>query len=72
MSKPIIVDNKPIKISLNKGDEHYFCACGQSKNPPFCDGSHAGTGIKPISFVAEETGDSYLCQCKHSANLPFL
>ncbi|SON50432.1 putative glutamate synthetase [Vibrio tapetis subsp. tapetis] len=71
MSKPIVVDNKPIKISLNKGDEHYFCACGQSKNPPFCDGSHAGTGIKPINFVADDTGDAYLCQCKHSANLPF-
>ncbi len=71
MAKPIVADNKPIKVSLTKGDEYYFCACGRSKKQPFCDGSHAGTDFKPESFVAEETGDSYLCQCKHSGNTPF-
>ncbi|NBY66419.1 MAG: CDGSH iron-sulfur domain-containing protein, partial [Verrucomicrobia bacterium] len=24
-----------------------FCTCGQSKNPPFCDGSHKGSGKAP-------------------------
>ncbi|MGF1833192.1 glutamate synthase-related protein [Photobacterium sanguinicancri] len=71
MDKPIVADNKPIKVELTKGQEYYFCACGRSSNQPFCDGSHAGTGFKPKSFTAEETGDSYLCQCKHTENAPF-
>ncbi len=71
MTKPIIADIKPKKVILNQGEEYYFCACGQSKNQPFCDGSHAGTSFKPTAFTAEETGDAYLCQCKHSNNSPF-
>lgn len=71
MDKPIIVDNKPVKVNLEKGEEYYFCSCGRSNNQPFCDGSHAGTSFKPRPFTAEESGDAYLCQCKHTANSPF-
>ncbi|GEA60155.1 glutamate synthase-related protein [Vibrio comitans] len=71
MNKPVVADNKPKKVELTKGEEYYFCTCGRSKNQPFCDGSHAGTGFKPKSFTAEESGDGYLCQCKHTANAPF-
>ncbi len=69
--KPVIADNKPAAVDLKKGDEYFFCVCGQSKNQPFCDGSHAGTEFTPKAFTAEESGEAYLCQCKHSANLPF-
>ncbi len=71
MTQPIIADNKPAKVDLTKGEEYYFCACGRSKNQPFCDGSHAGTTITPKVFTAEEDGDAYLCMCKQSGNLPF-
>ncbi|GLQ75680.1 glutamate synthase-related protein [Vibrio penaeicida] len=71
MSKPVVADNKPVKVDLKKGDDYYFCACGRSKSQPFCDGSHAGTEFKPKKFTAESDGESYLCQCKHSANTPF-
>lgn len=71
ISKPVIADNKPIKVSLSKGEEYHFCACGRSSNQPYCDGSHAGTSFKPIPFVAEESGDSYLCRCKHTSNAPY-
>ena len=71
MNNPVVADNKPIKVELEKGKEYYFCACGRSGNQPFCDGSHAGTDFKPKSFVAQESGDAYLCQCKHTQNVPF-
>lgn len=71
MSKPVIADNKPKRVSLAKGQDYYFCTCGKSNNQPFCDGSHAGTNFTPKRFVAEEDGDAYLCQCKHTANMPF-
>ena len=71
MKSPVIADNKPVKVELTKGEEYYFSTCGKSKSQPFCAGSHAGTGFKPKSFVAEEDGDAYLCRCKYSNNLPF-
>jgi len=71
MSNPIVSDNKPKQVLLEKDKEYYFCVCGRSKNQPFCDGSHAGTEFKPKAFQADEDGDAYLCACKHTANAPF-
>lgn len=71
MSKPKIVDKKPIKVEVTKGEEQYWCACGLSKNQPYCDGSHRTTDITPVKFVAKETGDAYLCMCKHTKNAPY-
>ncbi len=58
-------------VDLEQGKEYHWCACGRSKNQPFCDGSHAGTGINPVPFKASETGKAALCQCKASGNKPF-
>ena len=71
MNKPVIADNKPIKVYLTQSEEYYFCTCGRSKNQPFCDGSHAGTAFVPQRLVASEDGDAYLCACKHSGNIPY-
>ena len=71
MNKPKIAGRKPIAVELEKGEEKYFCACGESKGQPFCDGSHRTTSFKPIAFSAEETGTAYLCMCKQSKNLPY-
>jgi methylamine---glutamate N-methyltransferase subunit C len=71
MSRPIIADNKPAKVTLEKGEEYAFCRCGRSKDQPFCDGSHAGTGIEPKMFKADEDGEAVLCQCKQTADAPF-
>ncbi len=71
MINPIIADNKPVKVTLTKGQEYHFCTCGRSKSQPFCDGSHAGTAFNPRVIVAEEDGDAYLCACKHTSNAPY-
>jgi len=71
MDKPVVADNKPKKVALEKDQEYYFCTCGRSKNQPFCDGSHNGTSFKPKAFTADETEDAFLCACKHTANAPF-
>ena len=71
MKNAVIADNKPIPVSLRKGEEYYFCTCGKSANQPFCDGSHAGTSFSPKPFTVEEDGEAYLCACKQSKNAPF-
>jgi len=71
MTNPIISNNKPVKVDLNKDTEYYFCVCGRSKNQPFCDGSHAGTSFKPEVFNAEQAGEAFLCACKHTRNAPY-
>lgn len=71
MTKPIVADNKPVKVTLAKGQEYHFCTCGKSKSQPFCDGSHVGTSFTPRVIVSDEDGEAYLCACKHTANTPF-
>ncbi len=71
MSLPIVANNRPIKVSLEKGSEYYYCTCGRSQGQPFCDGSHVGTGFSPQKVVAQETEDGFFCACKHTANAPF-
>ncbi len=72
MNNPVIADNKPVKVSLKKGQEYHFCTCGKSRSQPFCDGSHAGTAFTPRVIVSDvDDDDAYLCACKHTRNTPF-
>ncbi|MCP3676468.1 MAG: glutamate synthase [Deltaproteobacteria bacterium] len=71
MDKPIIADNRPVKVQLGKSQEYHFCTCGRSKSQPFCDGSHVGTAFTPKVVVAEKEGEAWLCACKHTGNPPF-
>jgi len=71
MKKPKIADIKPLATKVKKGEEYYWCACGESKNQPFCDGSHASTLFKPLNFKANEDGDAHLCMCKQTKNPPY-
>lgn len=70
MSEPVIADKKPAVMELEPG-AYYWCACGQAKNQPFCDGSHKGSGFVPLAFEVTEKKTVALCNCKHTANSPF-
>ncbi len=69
--RPVVADIKPIETQVKKGQTYYWCRCGRSKNQPFCDGSHKGTGITPVQFTAKEDGAVYLCQCKQTLDQPY-
>ncbi|AHE98387.1 glutamate synthase-related protein [Thioalkalivibrio paradoxus] len=71
MAKPIVAANEPKAVQLEQGREYYFCRCGRSREQPFCDGSHEGTGIEPLAFKAREDGEAWLCQCKQSKDFPY-
>lgn len=71
MTQPRIAARSPIAVELEAGKEYYWCACGRSRNQPFCDGSHAGTDFTPLAFTAQEDGEAWLCRCKHSDNPPY-
>lgn len=71
MNKPIVADNKSIKVNLKEGRHYSFCTCGRSKSQPFCDGSHKGTGFTPLRFFAEREQVVGLCQCKQTKSPPF-
>ncbi|KAI9021638.1 iron-binding zinc finger CDGSH type-domain-containing protein [Phycomyces nitens] len=66
--QPTFVQPKPYKVDLEAGKTYYWCACGESKTQPFCDGSHKGTGIKPKKIVVDESKTYFLCGCKYTHN----
>ena len=68
--QPEIAARFPKGVELEPGT-YAWCACGRSKNQPFCDGSHAGTPFRPKRFEVKEKRRAALCQCKRTANPPF-
>ncbi len=52
---------------------HAFCACGESQNKPYCDGSHSRkqTGKTPHVCDIAEIKTYAICQCGTSSTLPF-
>jgi len=60
-----------MKVTVEAGKTYFWCACGRSKNQPFCDGSHKVTEFTPVAWAATESGDKFFCACKHTGNKPF-
>lgn len=59
-----------IEVRVEAGGIYWWCACGLSKNQPFCDGSHKGTSFSPLRYRAQESGVMRFCVCKRTANPP--
>jgi len=66
-----IAQKAPFPVDVEAGKTYWWCACGQSKKQPFCDGSHKTTDIVPLAWTAEKTGKSFFCGCKQSKTEPF-
>lgn len=71
MDKPKRAGEFPVAVNLEEGKTYAWCACGLSKNQPFCDGSHKITTITPKVFKAEKSGEAHLCMCKQTKNQPY-
>jgi len=69
--EPIAAQLSPYQVEIEKGKSYKWCRCGRSKNQPFCDKSHEGTGLKPFEFVAEKDETVILCGCKETGDSPF-
>ncbi|HMC13433.1 MAG TPA: CDGSH iron-sulfur domain-containing protein, partial [Gallionellaceae bacterium] len=70
MTKGVCTQKSPYAVELQPGD-HYWCACGKSKNQPFCDGAHKGGDITPVKFIVTEKETKYLCGCRNTKGSPF-
>ena len=69
-AKPRIADTRPKPVDLKAGERVLWCRCGRSKNQPFCDGSHAGTGLEPLAYTADKDDRYFFCLCKRTGRPP--
>ena len=70
MDEPEIAQKSPYVLDLAPGT-YWWCACGRSRNQPFCDGSHKGTGFTPVKFEIAPPARVALCGCKRTGNPPY-
>ena len=70
MDKPKIAQKMPFVTDLQAG-KYYWCACGQSKNQHYCDGSHKGTSFTPVMVEISDAKKVAWCGCKMSGNKPY-
>jgi CDGSH-type Zn-finger protein len=67
---PTIAQKTPFAAQVEAGKTYWWCACGNSKQQPFCDGSHKSGPFTPMAYKAEKSGTVYFCGCKHSKTQP--
>ncbi len=70
MAEPNIAATRPVVLELEAGT-YMWCACGQSQNQPWCDGSHRGSEFRPVRVDIEESKRVSMCCCKRSGKSPF-
>lgn len=67
---PAVGGVAPAIVELDAG-KHTWCACGQSKTQPLCDGTHEDTPFEPLIFELEEKKKVFLCTCKATKKPPY-
>lgn len=65
-----IPQKAPYPVAVEAGKSYWWCSCGQSRNQPFCDGSHKGSEFTPVKWDATESKTVYFCGCKQSGKAP--
>jgi CDGSH-type Zn-finger protein len=70
MSEPNSPQRFPYVKDMAPGT-YSWCTCGNSKDQPFCDGSHQGTAFSPITVDIAVARKVAWCGCKHSKNGAF-
>lgn len=58
----------PMKVKLAAG-KYKWCACGKTKNVPFCDGTCKGA--KPVRFELKKKTTVKLCDCGLTKTPPY-
>ena len=70
MAEPACPQKSPYVLELAPGD-YWWCACGQSRKQPFCDGSHKGGPFTPVKFTVSKPEKLAMCGCKRTHTPPF-
>lgn len=70
MTIPKIAQKSPYCVEVIAQKKYAWCSCGESKQQPFCDGSHKGSGMVPVIYTPEENCILYFCGCKQSKHQP--
>jgi len=71
MSEPTIAGTSPQMAQLEEGKTYAWCACGKSQDGLWCNGAHAGSGLRSKVFKAEETTTVPMCMCKQTKTPPY-
>ena len=70
MDQPETARKSPYVLDLAPST-YWWCACGRSRNQPFCDGSHKNTAFTPVKFEITQPAQVALCGCKRTRNPPY-
>jgi CDGSH-type Zn-finger protein len=60
----------PLERVLQPGT-YYWCRCGKTAMPPYCDGKHVGSDVTPLQFRITTPKGCAICNCGLTATPPY-